>query len=131
MKKQTMPAWALLVFLLLASHLLAAQFADFATGLPAEVRVSNDSLDRTPALVHVAIAPNEVIAGMWVDILEQNGIHALVKSGPLKAGLYAFNEPCEIQALKSQAEEAKQILKSLQEAGDEEKPDDKPNAGSE
>jgi hypothetical protein len=61
-------------------------------------------------LVHVATAPNEVIAAMWVDILEQNRIHALAKSGPLKAGLYAFNEPVDIKVLKLQAEEAKQLL---------------------
>jgi hypothetical protein len=69
-------------------------------------------------LVHVATAPNEILASMWVDILKQNGIQALVKSGPLKAGLYSFNEPCEIKALKSQADEAKQILESLNQGDD-------------
>ncbi len=72
----------------------------------------------TDPLVRVATAPNEPIADMWVDILEQDGIHAFVKCGPLKAGLYSFNEPCEILALKSQADEAKQILGSLTEGDD-------------
>ena len=68
--------------------------------------------EETDLLVFVATAPNEALAGMWADILKQNGINALIKRKPFLAPyqLFAFNEPCEIHVLASHASEAKQIL---------------------
>ncbi len=62
-------------------------------------------------LVFVTSAPNEVIANMWADILEQHGIHVLVKHGPVTSYAASFGESIEIHALASQANEAKEILK--------------------
>ncbi|MDO8579014.1 MAG: hypothetical protein Q7R50_07550 [Dehalococcoidales bacterium] len=79
-------------------------------------------------LVHVATAPNEIIAGMWADILEQNGIHVLIKRIPrnyFNYGVPATDDLCEIYSPASKAQEAEQILSSLNEAGDTEKPPDK------
>ncbi|MDO8578606.1 MAG: hypothetical protein Q7R50_05445, partial [Dehalococcoidales bacterium] len=78
-------------------------------------------------LVHVATAPNEAIAGMWKDILEDNGIQVLIKRKPLNYlnyGVPATDDLCEIYSPASQAQEVKQILESLDKAGDTEKPPD-------
>jgi hypothetical protein len=66
-------------------------------------------------LVHVATAPNEVVANMWADILKQEGIHSLVKNGMARLiGMFLpLNDACEIHVLASQAERARQILASF------------------
>jgi hypothetical protein len=66
-------------------------------------------------LVHVATAPNEMIAGMWSGILEEHGINCLLKGSALKAAMYSlpFNQSYEIHVLASEAEKAKEILASF------------------
>ena len=63
-------------------------------------------------LVHIATAPNESIANMWSGILEEHGIHCLLKSANLRAAMYAFtyNMICQFHVLASEAEQAKVIL---------------------
>ncbi len=63
-------------------------------------------------LVHIATAPNEPLANMWVGILENEGIHSLLKSGNLKAAMYmpSLSYGCEIHVLASKAEKAREIL---------------------
>jgi hypothetical protein len=63
-------------------------------------------------LVQVATAPNEPLAMMWQEILENEGIHSLIKSGELKASMYtpSLLSHCEIHVLSSRAKEAREIL---------------------
>ena len=63
-------------------------------------------------LVRIATAPNEAIAHMWSGILEDNGIHCLLKSENLRAAMYVlpFNTQYEIQVLASEAVKATEIL---------------------
>ena len=63
-------------------------------------------------LVHIATAPNEPLAIMWTEILENEGIHSLMKSRDLRAAMYmpSLLSHCVIHVLASQAEKAKQIL---------------------
>ena len=63
-------------------------------------------------LVHIATAPNEPIAKVWAEILENNGIHYLLKSEDLGAAMYipSIFCNCRIHVLASQAEKAKEIL---------------------
>ena len=63
-------------------------------------------------LVHIVTAPNEPLANMWAGILENEGIHSLVKSGNLKAAMYmpSLLSRCEIHVLASEAEKAKEII---------------------
>jgi hypothetical protein len=63
-------------------------------------------------LENIAIAPNEPIAKMWQEILEEEGIHSLIKSADLTASMYVPTGlfQCKIYVLASQAEKAKTIL---------------------
>jgi hypothetical protein len=38
--------------------------------------------------VQIAVAPNEMVANIWKDVLEENGIHCLLKSINLVASMY-------------------------------------------
>ncbi len=72
---------------------------------------SKSKSDKDP-LVHIATAPNEPIAMMWREVLEEEGIHSLIKGEDLSATMYIppglFQ--CRIYVLDSQAEKAKDIL---------------------
>jgi hypothetical protein len=63
-------------------------------------------------LVHIATAPNEPIANMWAEILEENNIHCLLKGGNLGAAMYI--PPLQLQhkiyVLASEAQKAKEII---------------------
>lgn len=63
-------------------------------------------------LVRVAVAPNEPLAKMWAEVLENEGIHSVVKSRSLRASMYvpSLLAACEIHVLASQAESAKEAL---------------------
>jgi hypothetical protein len=70
-------------------------------------------------LVHIATAPNEPIAMMWKEILEEEGIHSIIKGEDLTAAMYIPSGlfQCRIHVLASQAEKAKQILASFLDEG--------------
>ena len=78
---------------------------------------SSQSEKNKDPLVHVATAPNEAVAGMWKDILEEDGIRVLIKGADLYPYV-TFNASCQIYVLTSQASEAKQILDSFIQATD-------------
>jgi hypothetical protein len=63
-------------------------------------------------LVHVATAPNPIIAAMWKGILENEGISSLVGTGDLRAAQYvlSINSDSKIYVLASHEKEAKEIL---------------------
>ena len=77
-----------------------------------ELSISKPILDKDP-LAHIATAPNEPIAMMWAEILENNDIRSLIKrQQDLVLAMqvpFAFSH-CEIHVLASQAEKAKEIL---------------------
>ena len=68
-------------------------------------------------IVHIATAPNEMVANMWAGILEENGIRCMLKGMGLQASMYAspLAVPYEIYVLKSEAEKAKEILEPFLE----------------
>ena len=68
-------------------------------------------------LVQVASAPNYVIASLWASVLEEEGIHCLVRGSDLMAAMYTLplNATHQLYVLESQAEQAKEILDSLTE----------------
>lgn len=67
-------------------------------------------------IVHIATAPNETIAMMWLDILRDEGIPAVVKGGGSGYGLghNLLNEQY-ILVRESQAARAKEILDELED----------------
>jgi len=72
------------------------------------------------SLVHIATAPNEVVAQMWVEILEDDGIHCSMKMGTVGGDFLSLftrmGGRVEIYALASEAQKAKEILDSLEES---------------
>lgn len=68
-------------------------------------------------LVHIATAPDEVLASLWKGILEEEGIPSLIRRSDLTAAMYVLpgNTQCEIHVLASEASRARDILDSLQE----------------
>ena len=63
-------------------------------------------------LVHIATAPGELVAKMWLGILEEHDIRCLLKGGGLQASMYAspLSVDWEIYVLESHAEKALEIL---------------------
>jgi hypothetical protein len=85
---------------------------DCKVALVEQLSVQHKDEKTDEPLVHIATAPNESVASMWSGILEEHGIHCLLKSANLRAAMYAFtyNMTCQIHVLASQAERAKEIL---------------------
>jgi hypothetical protein len=63
-------------------------------------------------LVYITTASNEVVANIWKDVLEENGIKSLLKSVNLVTSMYTspITLEYEILVLASDAEKAKEIL---------------------
>jgi len=61
-------------------------------------------------LAHLATAPNEGIALMWSDILNENDIHSLVKSAAMNIYVQTFGSPYELYVLESDVGRARQTL---------------------
>jgi hypothetical protein len=70
---------------------------------------------RKKDLAFVARAPNEPIAQMWAGILENEGIHSVIKGQELTAAMYISSSasPCDIFVLSEQSEKAKEILQAF------------------
>jgi hypothetical protein len=85
---------------------------DCGVALVKELPVLPEREETDEPLVHIATAPNEPLALMWAEILENEGIHSLVKSGNLKAAMYmpSLLSRCEIHVLASEAEKAREII---------------------
>jgi hypothetical protein len=73
---------------------------------------------RKESLAHVASAPNEPIARMWMESLENNGILCTMKGGAFKPDTGSDSPflPCEIWVLASEAQQARRILDGLPES---------------
>ena len=83
-------------------------------------------------LMHIATASNQFIADLWAAILEDNGIHCLVRRPDLSIAfqISPLNLSHDIYVLASQAESAIEILESI-EGQDEALPEDTGQPGIE
>jgi hypothetical protein len=74
--------------------------------------LSNKSEKGKEPLVHIANAPNEAVANIWKDILEDNHIHCLLRSKNLVSSMYTspITLQYEVLVLASDAEKAKELL---------------------
>jgi hypothetical protein len=76
--------------------------------------------NKRESLVHAATAPNEVVAQMWAEILEDEGIHCSMKMGRIAGDFLSLftkmGVPVEIHVLASESQRAKEILDSLEES---------------
>jgi hypothetical protein len=71
----------------------------------------HEAADDEP-VVFAAAAPSEPIAHTWAGILEEHGIHCLIKRADLVAAMYVFtyNTGCRIYVLASEVDRAREIL---------------------
>jgi hypothetical protein len=62
--------------------------------------------------VQIAVAPNEMLANIWKDALEENGIHCLLKSINLVASMYTapITLQYQVMVMPREAEKAREIL---------------------
>lgn len=83
---------------------------------------STDERGKEP-LVHIATAPNEIVATLWEDVLRENGIKCLLKSINLVTSMYTspITLQFEVMVLASEAEKAREVLAPFM---DEENQDD-------
>jgi hypothetical protein len=92
---------------------------DCRVALVPELRSSSEASEATKvkreSLVHVANAPNEPIARMWMESLDNNGIRSTMKGGAYKPEMGSDSPflPCEIYVLASDAPRARRILDGL------------------
>ena len=79
--------------------------------------MSIDLNNRKEPLEQIAIAPDEITANIWKDVLAQNGIECVLQSRHLEAALYlsALKMDFGILVLKSQAIRAREILQTFQQ----------------
>ena len=72
------------------------------------------------SLVRIATAPNELVAQMWAEILEDEGIHCAIRMGRVAGDFFSLftrmGVPAEIHVLASESQKAKEILDSLEES---------------
>lgn len=67
-------------------------------------------------LVLAAEAPNEIIAGLWASVLRDEGVEVMVKSeGPGAAYFSTMGNQHALYVLESQVNEAKEIIRELEE----------------
>ena len=101
------------------------EFEDWVTICPdCKVPLAPELEDDIPpifpgaALVHVATAPNEAVAGMWAGILDSNGIPSVLKSDNFRAAQYSMpqNQFVAIHVLEPFSEAAKRLLVPFDEA---------------
>ena len=76
--------------------------------------------NKRESLVRIGTAPNDVVAQMWAEILQDEGIHCSMKMGRIAGDflslLTRMGVPVEIHVLASEAQRAKEILDSLEES---------------
>ncbi|MHC1578867.1 MAG: putative signal transducing protein [Dehalococcoidia bacterium] len=94
---------------------------DCEAALVEQLPVQSKREETDEPLVYIATALNESVASMWSGILEEHGIHCLLKSANLRAAMYAFtyNMTCRIHVLASEAERAKEMLSPFLKADTE------------
>ncbi len=75
--------------------------------------------DQGSKLTRIASAPNAVIAEMWKELLDNEGIPALIRmSGPLTAYV-TFASAYDVLVLAANAEEARELLAAFNDNEDD------------
>ncbi len=64
--------------------------------------------------VHLATAPDQLVAEMWRDILTQNGVPALIRAGDTSTFLGVSAYPCRLMVDEPHLQTARQVLRDLQ-----------------
>ena len=80
--------------------------------------MAKEAKERDDPMVRLLTAPNDMVARMWADILEQEEIRSMTRPATFSAAYnvgYSFNLQFEIWVLTSQAEKAREILTPLVE----------------
>jgi hypothetical protein len=76
--------------------------------------------NKRESIVRIGTAPNDVVAQMWAEILQDEGIHCSMKMGRIAGDFLSLftrmGVPVEIHVLASEAQRAKEILDSLEES---------------
>ena len=60
--------------------------------------------------VHLATAPNQTIAQMWVDILRTEGLHAQIRASDSVSFMGVNALECRIQVAEEDLEKAREVL---------------------
>jgi hypothetical protein len=70
------------------------------------------------SLVQVAVAPNEIVANIWKDVLEENGIRPLLQGINLVESMYTapITLRYRVMVLSSDADKAREVLTPFIEA---------------
>jgi len=66
-------------------------------------------------LVHAATAPDQLMAEMWCELLKNEGIPAMLEPRDAVSFLGLSYAPCRILVPEDHLEEAREILRQLQE----------------
>ena len=61
-------------------------------------------------LVHLATAPNQTVAELWVDCLRDAGIPSMVRPGDTASFLGVSAAPCRVLVDEASVEEARTVL---------------------
>ena len=65
--------------------------------------------------VTVATAPDQLVAEMWRDLLLDEGVPAVVRSGDTSSFLGVSSYPCRVMVAENELERAKEIMEDLGE----------------
>lgn len=70
--------------------------------------------------VQIAVAPNEMVANIWKDVLEENGIHCLLKSINLVESMYTapITLQYQVMVISLDVEKARELLVPFLENSD-------------
>jgi hypothetical protein len=61
--------------------------------------------------VHLATAPNQTIAQMWVDILREEGLRAQIRASDATVSFLGVNAlECRVQVVEEDLEKAREVL---------------------
>ena len=60
--------------------------------------------------VHLAIAPDQITAEIWIDILRQEGISAMIRPSDVVSYLGVSAVSCRVQTLEDDLERAREVL---------------------
>lgn len=85
-----------------------------------QARSAGQSRARDDSAVYLASAPSEPVARMWLDLLRQENITAMVQArgGAVPYGMTVTTEHT-LYVLKSQRERAREVLEPYLEEGEE------------
>ena len=66
--------------------------------------------DRMTRWVHLATAPNSTVAEMWIGILRDEGIHAMIRPSDAVSFLGVTAVECRVQVIEEELDRAREVL---------------------